>query len=32
MLWQENRELALFLRNQGLADCLAARFALGPWT
>ena len=32
MLWQQNRDLALFLHNQGLADCLAARFALarGP--
>ena len=30
MLWQRNRELAVALRNQGLADCLAARFALRP--
>lgn len=30
MLWQQNQDLALFLRDQGLADCLAARFALRP--
>ncbi len=28
MLWQQKRDLALSLRDQGLADCLAARFAL----
>jgi hypothetical protein len=28
VLWQQNRDLALSLRDQGLADCLAARFAL----
>ena len=30
MLWQQHRELAVSLRDQGLADCLAARFALRP--
>ncbi len=30
MLWQKNKELAIALRNQGIADCLAARFALRP--
>lgn len=30
MLWQNNKDLAIALRNQGLADCLAARFALRP--
>jgi hypothetical protein len=30
VLWQQNRELAVSLRNQGLADCLAARLALRP--
>jgi len=30
VLWEKNRELAIALRNQGLADCLAARFALRP--
>lgn len=30
VLWQQNRKLALGLRDQGLADCLAARFALRP--
>jgi hypothetical protein len=30
MLWQDNRVLALALRDQGLADCLASRFALRP--
>ena len=30
MLWQQNRDLALALRDQGLADCLASRFALRP--
>ncbi len=28
MLWERNKELAIALRNQGLADCLTARFAL----
>lgn len=30
MLWENNKTLALAMRNQGLADCLAARFALRP--
>jgi hypothetical protein len=30
VLWQQNRNLALSLRDQGLADCLAARFTLRP--
>lgn len=30
MLWEKNKELAIALRNQGLADCLTARFALRP--
>ena len=30
MLWENNKELAIALRNQGLADCLTARFALRP--
>jgi len=30
VLWEKNKDLALALRNQGLADCLAARFALRP--
>lgn len=30
MLWEKNKELAIALRNQGLADCLAARFGLRP--
>lgn len=30
MLWEKNKELAIALRNQGLADCLGARFALRP--
>ncbi|MEN9666667.1 MAG: hypothetical protein RLZZ326_3030, partial [Planctomycetota bacterium] len=30
MLWEKHKELAIALRNQGLADCLAARFALRP--
>jgi hypothetical protein len=28
VLWEKNKDLALALRNQGIADCLAARFAL----
>lgn len=28
MRWEKNEALAIALRNQGLADCLAARFAL----
>lgn len=28
MLWEKNKELAVALRNQGLADCLGSRFAL----
>ena len=28
MLWEKHKELAIALRNQGLADCLAARFSL----
>lgn len=30
MLWEQNKELAIALRDQGLADCLTARFALRP--
>ena len=30
MLWQQHRDLALALRDQGLADYLAARFVLRP--
>jgi len=30
VLWEKHKELAIALRNQGLADCLAARFALRP--
>ena len=30
MLWQQHRDLAVALRDQGLADYLAARFALRP--
>ncbi len=28
MLWAKNKDLAIWLRNQGLADCRTARFAL----
>lgn len=31
VLWKKNKDLAIALRNQGLADCLAARFALRPF-
>jgi len=30
VLWEKPKELAIALRNQGLADCLTARFALRP--
>ena len=29
-MWEKPKELAIALRNQGLADCLTARFALRP--